>query len=171
MHRLRKLVDSDPRSGRCLTRATREDYYAPRVRGTGTSVMTQSSGGILPLRNNQDVVVCRQAVRRLANESGFGVVGQTMLMTAASELARNTLKYGGGGHVIYEVIGGRSVGIRLVFVDHGPGIADIQQAMVDGWTSGRGMGLGLGGAKRLVHEFDIVSSSAECTTVTVVRWK
>jgi serine/threonine-protein kinase RsbT len=136
------------------------------------SVMIQPSNGTLSLRHNQDVVICRQAVRRLAYERGFGLTGQTMLMTAASELARNALKYGGGGLVTYEVVNaGNCVGIRLVFEDHGPGIADIAQAMVNGWTSGRGLGLGLSGAKRLVHEFDIISIVGQGTTVTVLRWK
>jgi len=134
--------------------------------------MAGSSRGTLPLRNNQDVVNCRQTVRRLASTNGFAITAQTMLMTAASELARNTLKYGGGGHVNYELIGGgNSVGIRLVFVDHGPGIVDLSQAMVPGWSSGKGLGLGLSGSKRLVHEFDITSIVGKGTTVTVVRWR
>jgi serine/threonine-protein kinase RsbT len=134
--------------------------------------MIQVDGGTLPLRTNQDVVTCRQAVRQLAEELGFGLTAQTMLMTAASELARNTVLYGGGGESTCEVITrGPSVGIRMVFEDHGPGIADIQLAMVDGWSSGKGMGLGLSGAKRLVHEFDIVSAAGEGTRITVVRWK
>jgi serine/threonine-protein kinase RsbT len=95
-----------------------------------------------------------------------------MLTTAASELARNALIYGGGGEATCEVITrGECVGIRLVFEDHGPGISDVPLAMVDGWTSGKGMGLGLSGAKRLVHEFEIVSAVGEGTKVTVVRWK
>jgi serine/threonine-protein kinase RsbT len=134
--------------------------------------MTPASTGRLPLHNHEEVVLCRQAVRCLANEMGFGLTGQTMLMTAASELARNTLKYGGGGAMTYEVVRcGNSVGIRLVFEDHGPGIVDIAQAMVDGWSSGHGLGLGLSGAKRLVHEFHIASTVGQGTTVAVIRWK
>jgi serine/threonine-protein kinase RsbT len=124
------------------------------------------------LHSNQDVVTCRQAVRGCALQAGFGLTAQTMLMTAASELARNALIYGGGGKATCEVIErGNRVGIRLVVEDHGPGIADIALAMVDGWTSGKGLGLGLSGAKRLTHEFEIVSAVGEGTKVTVVRWK
>jgi serine/threonine-protein kinase RsbT len=134
--------------------------------------MTHASSNTLPLHTNEDAVLCRQSVRRLAQRVGFGVTAQTMFMTAASELARNTLKYGGGGEFTHEIISGHNtVGIRLVFVDHGPGIADITRAMSDGWSSGKGMRLGLSGAKRLVHDFDIVTSVGEGTKVTVVRWK
>jgi serine/threonine-protein kinase RsbT len=99
-------------------------------------------------------------------------VDQTKLVTASSELARNTLDYGGGGNVAIEVVenGSRS-GVRLIFEDQGPGIPDIERALTDGFTSGNGMGLGLGGAKRLSHEFEIVSKLGEGTRVTILRWK
>jgi serine/threonine-protein kinase RsbT len=126
----------------------------------------------LPLQTHEDVVRCRQFVRRLAQESDFGLTAQTMLMTAASELARNAVKYGGGGRFTHEVVRRpNALGIRLVFEDSGPGIADISQAMLDGWTSGHGLGLGLSGAKRLVHEFDINSVVGQGTRVTIVRWR
>jgi serine/threonine-protein kinase RsbT len=126
----------------------------------------------LPIRTDGDVVLVRQAVRNLAVELKFGLVDQTKIVTAASELARNTLDYGGGGSVRLEVIeDGLKRGLRLTFEDTGPGIADIQQAMKDGFTSGKGMGLGLGGAKRLTHEFSIHSEVGVGTRVTVTRWK
>ena len=126
----------------------------------------------LPIRTDGDVVFVRQAVRNLAVELKFGLVDQTKIVTAASELARNTLDYGGGGSVRLEVIeDGLKRGLRLTFEDTGPGIADIQQAMKDGFTSGKGMGLGLGGAKRLTHEFSIHSEVGVGTRVTVTRWK
>jgi serine/threonine-protein kinase RsbT len=103
---------------------------------------------------------------------GFGIVAQTMMVTAASELARNVMNYGGGGLVRMERLsrGGRA-GLRLAFVDEGPGIADIELALTDGYSSGDGLGLGLGGSRRLVNEFDIVSNPGQGTTVTVVRWR
>jgi serine/threonine-protein kinase RsbT len=126
----------------------------------------------LELDSEQHVVTARQAVRKLAQAHGFSLIEQTKLVTAASELARNTLIHGGGGHMTMEPLreGGR-VGIRLVFVDQGPGIADMQLAMTDGWTSGSGLGLGLSGSKRLASEFDIVSAPGQGTRVTIVRWK
>ena len=127
----------------------------------------------LDLRSEQDVVKARQAVRKLAQERGFSLVEQTKLVTASSELARNTLIHGGGGHMDMEVLAeadGRS-GIRLRFVDEGPGIADMKLAMTDGWTSGNGLGLGLTGSKRLASEFDIQSAPGQGTRVTIVRWK
>jgi serine/threonine-protein kinase RsbT len=127
----------------------------------------------LELRSEQDVVRARQVVRKLAQEHGFSLVEQTKLVTASSELARNTLIHGGGGHMEMEVLtdaGGRS-GIRLRFVDEGPGIADMKLAMTDGWTSGNGLGLGLTGSKRLASEFDIQSAPGQGTRVTIVRWK
>jgi serine/threonine-protein kinase RsbT len=128
--------------------------------------------GYLAINNGGDVVVCRQTVRRLADELRFTVVGQTMLVTAASELARNTLIHGGGGMVIWEVRrDGPKVGVRLSFEDRGPGISDLRLAMTAGWTSGRGMGLGLSGAKRLVHEFSIDTVVGVGTRITVTRWK
>jgi len=116
--------------------------------------------------------MARQKVRQWAIELRFSLVDQTKLVTAASELARNTLDYGLGGEMAIEVVAsGAKVGLRLTFEDHGPGIPDIQQALKDGYTSGSGMGLGLGGSKRLVNEFEIQSEVGKGTRVTVVRWK
>ena len=126
----------------------------------------------LPLRTEHDIVLARQAVRRLTQELGFGIVDQTKMVTAASELARNALIYGGGGTLRWETLAdGLRRGLRLHFVDEGPGIADVAQAMTDGWTSGTGMGLGLSGAKRLVNEFEIESRPGQGTRVTITRWK
>jgi serine/threonine-protein kinase RsbT len=134
--------------------------------------MDVQSSGRAALRNSQDVASCRQAVRVLAQHVGFEVLGQTMLVTAASELARNAVIYGGGGELTWEVLSqGGSVGIRLTFIDHGPGIADLKLAMTVGWSSGTGLGLGLTGSKRLVHEFIIDSAPDEGTRVSIVRWK
>jgi len=125
-----------------------------------------------PLRNEEDVVLSRQAVRGWAVEMGFSLVDQTKIVTAASELARNTVVYGGGGTLRMEALeeGGRR-GLRLTFEDRGPGIADVEQALKDGFTSGNGLGLGLGGARRLVNEFSIDSTPGAGTRVTVVKWK
>jgi serine/threonine-protein kinase RsbT len=133
---------------------------------------TVSSAGELPLKSQHDIVLGRQTVRRLALEQGFSLVDQTKLVTAASELARNALIYGGGGELKWEMLldGGRR-GVRLVFEDRGPGIADIEQAMTDGWTSGNGLGLGLTGARRLVNEFELQSTVGVGTRVTITRWK
>jgi serine/threonine-protein kinase RsbT len=125
-----------------------------------------------PIGTSEDVVAVRQAVRQRAVELGFNLVDQTKIVTAASELARNTLQYGGGGTLrIEEVIDGTRRGLRLVFEDNGPGIANIELAMKDGYTSGNGLGLGLSGAKRLSNEFDIQSSPGQGTRVTIVRWR
>jgi serine/threonine-protein kinase RsbT len=127
---------------------------------------------VLPLKNSNDVVMARQKVRQWAIELRFSLVDQTKLVTAASELARNTLDYGLGGEMTIEVItAGVRSGLRLTFEDHGPGIPDIEQALKDGYTSGSGMGLGLGGSKRLVNEFEIQSEVGKGTRVSVVRWK
>ncbi|HEU5020329.1 MAG TPA: anti-sigma regulatory factor [Bryobacteraceae bacterium] len=124
------------------------------------------------LRSSDDVVLVRQAARRLAVALGFGIVDQTKLVTASSELARNTVDYAGGGAVLLETIRAeRKSGIRLVFEDQGPGIPDIDLALRDGYTSGNGMGLGLGGAKRLSHEFEITSTPGIGTRIAIVRWK
>jgi serine/threonine-protein kinase RsbT len=124
------------------------------------------------IHSSEDVVLVRQLVRTRAVELGFSLVDQTKLVTAASELARNGLEYGGGGVMRLDVLNdGPRRGIRLVFEDHGPGIADIEQAMKDGFTTGNGLGLGLGGAKRLVNEFDIVSTPGQGTRVTITRWR
>ena len=126
----------------------------------------------MPLRSSDDVVRARQAVRARAIEAGFGLVDQTKLVTAASEIARNTIDYGGGGNMRIEILReGQRRGIRLIFSDEGPGIADIKLAMTDGYTTAGGLGLGLGGAKRLSNEFSIASELGKGTTVTLVRWK
>ena len=125
-----------------------------------------------PLRTEDDVVRARQAVRAWAVELGFSLVDQTKLVTAASELARNTVVYGGGGTMAMEVLeDGARTGFRLVFLDTGPGIPDIDRALKDGYTTGGGLGLGLGGARRLVNEFAIQSAPGEGTRITVVKWK
>ena len=127
---------------------------------------------VLQVRSQNDIVTVRQQTRIWAIAQGLGLVDQTKIVTAASELARNTLEYGGGGTATLEALQeGARKGLRLVFEDHGPGIADIALALTDGYTSGSGMGLGLSGSKRLVNEFDIWSKPGEGTRVTVVRWK
>ena len=126
----------------------------------------------LPLKNSSDVVIARQKVRQVATELRFSLVDQTKLVTAASELARNALDHGGGGQMTLEVVNGLSkTGLKLIFEDSGPGIPDIQAALKDGYTTGSGMGLGLGGSKRLVNEFAIESEVGKGTKITVVRWK
>jgi serine/threonine-protein kinase RsbT len=124
------------------------------------------------IRSAEDVVGIRQTVRQRAVELGFNLIDQTKIVTAASELARNTVQYGGGGHLIIEGVeeGGRR-GLRLTFEDHGPGIPDVELALRDGYTTGGGLGLGLGGARRLANEFYIQSRPGEGTRVTVVRWR
>jgi serine/threonine-protein kinase RsbT len=126
----------------------------------------------LKLASSEDVVLVRQAVRQWAADLGFSLVNQTKLVTAASELARNAVLYGGGGFARIGTVSrnGRS-GIRVTFEDSGPGIADIGQAMKDGFTTGSGLGLGLGGAKRLSDEFEIQSRVGEGTRISVVRWR
>jgi serine/threonine-protein kinase RsbT len=124
------------------------------------------------IRTSDDVVVARQTVRKKSVGLGFGLVDQTKFVTAASELARNTLDYGGGGIVQFDLVSnGQRTGLRLTFTDQGPGIPDIQQALKDGYTTGQGMGLGLGGAKRLSHEFEISSTPGIGTRVSILRWK
>jgi len=118
-----------------------------------------------------DMVVVRRRVREVASQVGLSLVDQTKLVTAASELARNTLIYGGGGTLQLESLNGPRAGVRLVFVDQGPGISDIDLALRDGYTTGTGLGLGLGGSKRLVNEFEIDSKVGEGTRVAVTRWK
>jgi serine/threonine-protein kinase RsbT len=134
--------------------------------------MTTLKSERLDIRSSDDVVRVRQLARTLALEAGLGLVDQTKIITAASELARNTLDYGGGGFVLAELAEapGRR-GLRLTFEDKGPGIADIAEALRDGFTSGKGMGLGLGGAKRLSNEFSIHSKLGEGTKVVIARWK
>jgi serine/threonine-protein kinase RsbT len=126
----------------------------------------------LEIRNSSDVVAVRQATRALAERTGLSLVDQTKLVTAASELARNTLTYGGGGTVRLGALeNGVRRGVRLTFEDQGPGIPDIEQALKDGFTTGTGLGLGLGGARRLVNEFNIESTPGQGTRVTIARWK
>ena len=125
-----------------------------------------------PVRSEHDIVLARQIVRRLCVELSFGLVDQTKMVTAASELARNAVIYGGGGTMACEALQeGAKRGLRLTFKDDGPGIADMSLAMKDGWTSGSGMGLGLSGAKRLVNDFELESAPGKGTRVTVARWK
>ena len=133
--------------------------------------MAVVSSDTMPIQAEADVVSARQKVRTAAAQLGFTLVDQTKLVTAASELARNTLIYGGGGMLHLQSLNGPRTGLRLVFEDKGPGIADINLALRDGFTTGNGLGLGLGGAKRLVNEFDIQSRPGEGTRITVVRWK
>jgi serine/threonine-protein kinase RsbT len=126
----------------------------------------------LELRSAADVVSVRQAVRTWAIDAGFSLVDQTKMVTAASEIARNTIDYGGGGTATLElIVESPRRGLRVIFEDKGPGISDIQQAMTDHFTTGNGLGLGLGGAKRLVNEFHISSRVGEGTRVVITRWK
>jgi serine/threonine-protein kinase RsbT len=134
--------------------------------------MTTSSSGELPLTNEHDIVLGRQSVRRMTQQLGFSLVDQTKMVTAASELARNTLNYGGGGIVKWALLSeGSRRGLRLTFEDHGPGIPNLELALTDGWTSGTGLGLGLTGSRRLVNEFEIDSTVGVGTRVTITRWK
>lgn len=126
----------------------------------------------LPLQTDQDVVKVRQMVRAWAVELKFSLVDQTKFVTAASELARNTVLHGGGGEVRLESLQERGrVGLRLTFSDRGPGIPNLELALKDGYTTGNGMGLGLSGAKRLSNEFEINSKVGEGTQVMITRWK
>ena len=134
--------------------------------------MTTDAALTLPLRGSEDIVRMRQSVREHAVQQGLSLVDQTKLVTAASELGRNVIDYGGGGEVTISMVasGGRR-GVRLVFSDEGPGIADVQLALRDGYTTGGGLGLGLGGAKRLCNEFSIESNPGSGTRITVARWR
>jgi len=144
-------------------------FASPLLTEPGARVSTAIT---LPVHTDEHVVGVRKLVREHAIALKLSLVEQTKLVTAASELARNTIKYGGGGMVLAQVLdSGLRQGLRLVFADDGPGIADITQALRYGYTSGGGMGLGLGGAKRLVDEFDIDSCSGEGTAVAIVKWK
>lgn len=126
----------------------------------------------LKVTEERHVVAVRQAVRTLALEIKLSLVDQTKIITAASELARNLLIYGGGGDVVMEIVkDGSRMGVKVRFSDQGPGIEDIDRALRDGYTSGSGMGLGLGGAKRLVNEFEIKSAPGQGTCVVITRWK
>ena len=134
--------------------------------------MTSSSPAILPLQKPEDIVLMRQRVREKAVSLGLSLIDQTKVVTAASELGRNAIIYGGGGHVeMDEVHDGGRRGLRLAFVDTGPGIADLEQALRDGYTSGSGLGLGLGGARRLSDQFAIESAPGKGTRVTITRWR
>jgi serine/threonine-protein kinase RsbT len=126
-----------------------------------------------PVSSGEDVVRARQIVRSRAMECGFSLVEQTKIVTAASELARNTVIYGGGGEMRIERLyeGPKRSGLRLTFEDHGPGIPDIDLALRDGFTTGNGLGLGLNGARKLSHQFDIWSKPGAGTRVTITRWK
>ncbi len=134
--------------------------------------MTMPQSETMAIQVSADVVLVRQAVRQFAVELGFGLVDQTKIVTAASELARNTLNYGGGGTATLEMLqeNGRR-GLRLTFEDQGPGIPDLELALKDGYTTGGGLGMGLSGAKRLANEFAIESVVGKGTRVTIVRWK
>jgi serine/threonine-protein kinase RsbT len=133
--------------------------------------MTVISSETVPVHSEADVVTVRRNVRESAAKLGFSLVDQTKIVTAASELARNTLIHGRGGQMELARLNGPRVGLRLTFEDKGPGIPDIDLALRDGFTTGSGLGLGLGGAKRLVNEFELKSRAGEGTKVTVTRWK
>jgi serine/threonine-protein kinase RsbT len=134
--------------------------------------MTNSSNGELPLGNEHDIVLARQNVRRMTQQLGFSLVDQTKMVTAASELARNALIYGGGGTLTWTLLSeGAKRGLRLAFEDRGPGISNLELALTDGWSSGSGLGLGLTGTRRLVNEFDIQSTVGVGTRVVITRWK
>jgi serine/threonine-protein kinase RsbT len=127
---------------------------------------------VLPVRTSNDVVLARQKVRQLAVELRFSLVDQTKLVTAASELARNAFDHGKGGTMTVEIlVNGTRSGLKMIFEDQGPGIANIEDALKDGFTTGSGMGLGLGGSKRLVNDFSIESEVGKGTRITAVRWK
>src|SRR5690606_11845665 len=148
---------------------------APARVVAGRAMTTPPGGepvGDVPVVSNDDVVRVRQIVRSAADSAGFSLVDQTKIVTAAGELARNTLVHGGGGTAVIErsVNDRRKAGLRIVFTDRGPGIPDVEQALTDGWSTGNGLGLGLSGARRLVDEFTLESAVGEGTTVTVVKW-
>src|ERR1700761_7657447 len=151
--------------------------WAAKLVSTETKQKTKTAGVItglnknnMPIDKEQDVVLFRNRVKEYATKIGMGLVNQTKLITAASELVRNMLRYANGGNTLIEVISkGRENGIRLTFTDKGPGIANIEQAMKDGFTTGKSLGLGLPGTKRLVSEFDIKSVLGKGTVVTIVK--
>jgi serine/threonine-protein kinase RsbT len=133
---------------------------------------TAQTSGEAPLRSEHDIVLARQLVRRMAQALQFSLVDQTKIVTAASELARNALIYGGGGDMQWQLLNeGARNGLKLTFSDQGPGIANLELAMSDGWTSGHGLGMGLSGARRLVNEFEIHSRPGAGTRVSIARWK
>ena len=133
--------------------------------------MTVRSSGTQPISIEQDAVLARQTARKLPTECGMRLIDLTKLVTAVSELARNTMVYGGGGDMDWQILDENArVGLRLTFRDEGPGIPDIKLAMTDGWTSGSGLGLGLTGAKRLVDEFELDTEPGKGTRITITRW-
>ena len=134
--------------------------------------MATSTAEELPLHTDTDVVLARQRVRQLCQEQGFSIVDQTKMVTAASELGRNARTHGKGGVMTAEkVTDGVRKGVRLTFIDNGPGIPDLELAFKDGWTSGGGLGMGLSGAKRLVQDFEIDTTPGQGTTIVVARWR
>ncbi len=134
--------------------------------------MEVQSSETLSISESEDIVLVRQAVRKKAVGLGFNLVDQTKIVTATSELARNTLEYGGGGTILIQTVqNGRRGGLRLTFEDQGPGIADVALALKDGYTTGNGMGLGLSGAKRLSDEFEIETAPGKGTRVSILRWR
>ena len=133
--------------------------------------MTLPSSGTHPIQIEQDVVLARQLARKLSQQCGMRLIHLTKLVTAVSELARNTMVYGGGGHMDWQIIEEPArTGLRLLFRDEGPGIADLKLALTDGWTSGSGLGLGLTGARRLVDEFELDTAPGQGTRVAITRW-
>jgi serine/threonine-protein kinase RsbT len=134
--------------------------------------MSVLTNDLLPVRTANDIVVVRQHVRALAIELGFSLVDQTKMVTAASELARNTLAHGGGGTARIEVVAANARrGLRMTFEDRGKGISDLELAMRDGYSTGGGLGLGLSGTRRLMNEFELQSKPGEGTRVSATRWK
>ena len=134
--------------------------------------MSVLKNDLLPVRTPNDIVVVRQHVRALAIELGFSLVDQTKMVTAASELARNTLAHGGGGTARIEVVAANARrGVKMTFEDRGKGIADLELAMRDGYSTGTGLGLGLSGTRRLMNEFDLQSKPGEGTRVSATRWR
>lgn len=134
--------------------------------------MPTTTSDVLQIRSGDDVVRVRQEVRGAAMRAGLSLVDQTKIITAASELARNTLDYGGGGTARVTLLQeGARRGVRVVFEDQGPGIPDVEQALRNGFTTGKGLGLGLGGAKRLCNEFVIETEPGKGTRITIARWR
>ena len=140
--------------------------------GIESHAPSDSRSGSVALVSERDIVVCRQLVRKLAQELKFTLVDQTKMITAASELSRNTIVYGNGGEMRWEfVTQDHRTGLRLAFEDRGPGIPDTDLAMTDGWTSGTGMGIGLSGSRRLVNDFELRTVVGQGTCVTITRWR
>lgn len=134
--------------------------------------MTTNNKETITIQQERDLIICRNRVKDFAGKIGMGIVNQTKLITAVSELSRNMLIYGGGGQAFLEILSrGRESGVQVIFTDKGPGIVDIPKAMQDGYTTGKSMGMGLPGAKRLVSEFFIESAVGKGTTVKIIKWK